>query len=267
MSLRPLNDKPSDSPFLLWPVGEFDHNDREDVLLSKKFLKQAGYLDEPQKGFSVYFDAQADKALRAFQKQNGLDPDGRMTPEGPSFPKLAAVAAKPTQSPNSDKAGKKARSPVADAQKHYDTRGPLGPDGRPMPPDPGDFRFNESGAVAAEAMDDDDDEINATLMWTLANTGINPKTGEFDYYGNIDGFERDSRTGRWRKLPDDVRKPESPAESKKAQVISPPPAPPIFGKRKGKQIDLEEWKRWAVEMGLWIGKFADDDDKPDSMRR
>lgn len=63
-------------------------NTRADVAKVQTLLGKAGYLDLGQDGPGGYANPNTDKAIRDFQKDNGLQVDGVLKPNGPTIAKL-----------------------------------------------------------------------------------------------------------------------------------------------------------------------------------
>jgi peptidoglycan hydrolase-like protein with peptidoglycan-binding domain len=66
-------------------------NTRADVAKVQTLLGKAGYLDLGQDGPSGYANPNTDKAIRDFQKENGLQVDGVLKPGGPTIAKLGGL--------------------------------------------------------------------------------------------------------------------------------------------------------------------------------
>ncbi|HLO74840.1 MAG TPA: peptidoglycan-binding domain-containing protein [Magnetospirillum sp.] len=66
-------------------------NTRADVAKVQTLLGKAGYLDLGQDGPSGYANPNTDKAIRDFQKDNGLQVDGVLKPNGPTIAKLGGL--------------------------------------------------------------------------------------------------------------------------------------------------------------------------------
>ena len=64
------------------PVGLGRSNDRDDIRTLKTMLHRIGRLPEPEESFSGDFDTPLEKAVTGFQRDNGLDVDGRLVPGG-----------------------------------------------------------------------------------------------------------------------------------------------------------------------------------------
>ncbi|NFV81885.1 peptidoglycan-binding domain-containing protein [Magnetospirillum aberrantis] len=70
---------------------------RADVAKVQTLLGKAGYLDLGQDGPSGYANPNTDKAIRDFQKENGLQVDGVLKPGGPTIAKLGGLLGGGTQ--------------------------------------------------------------------------------------------------------------------------------------------------------------------------
>ncbi len=57
-------------------VSPQDEVDLDDVWVLKKALKKSGHYDEPQHGMTPYPDSSLFKAIKRFQIENSLRPDG-----------------------------------------------------------------------------------------------------------------------------------------------------------------------------------------------
>lgn len=66
-------------------------NTRADVAKVQTLLGKTGYLDLGQDGPSGYANPNTDKAIRDFQKDNGLQVDGVLKPGGPTIAKLGGL--------------------------------------------------------------------------------------------------------------------------------------------------------------------------------
>ena len=78
-------------------------NTRPDVAKVQTLLGRAGYLDLGQDGPSGYPNPNTDKATRDFQKDNGLQVDGVLKPNGPTIAKLGGLlggGAEPASKPS-----------------------------------------------------------------------------------------------------------------------------------------------------------------------
>ena len=123
-----------------------------------------------------------------------------------------------------------------------------------MSPHPDDLRFNPDGTLKDDFLTGDP-KLDAVLLWGLENIGYNEETGEVDYFGNIPGFERDMQNdGRWvKRARRRGRRPDDP--NRQDRVPSPPPQPPLGGRRKPSKVD---WIKYAIEFAGWaISNFGD----------
>lgn len=130
---------------------------------------------------------------------------------------------------------------------------PVDENGREIPPDPDDPRFDRDGNPKADWVKD-----GGAKAWGLRNSRWNPDLddgkGDFEYYANRpDLYYRDPKNpDRWVKRKTVPRKPDTPtniASPKSNSPFPPPPLPPIADprtKKGGKAI-----ARWIVEFGTW----------------
>jgi len=79
------------------PIGVDTTMDEDDVLLTKRALGALGHIKVPKGGITPYPDMGMIKGLKAFQRQNGLRPDGVMNPDGPTISKLSRIIAERQQ--------------------------------------------------------------------------------------------------------------------------------------------------------------------------
>lgn len=86
------------------------------------------------------------------------------------------------------------------ANEIWRTRGPVDENGKLLPPDPNDYRFDEFGRVRRDVFNGDPVNDNA-VMQGLENHGIDPETGKITRYEDLrsEGYERESGSGRWSK--------------------------------------------------------------------
>ena len=208
-----------------------------------------------------------ENAVRDFQMSEALDPDCRLEPGGPTVTALKRAASNqmsggegedrleggedddivepqlPEPDPGDaggngrDSDGPAGAPPRIDPaiQPYLDffrDNGPLSPgkkikDDMPMTPHPDDPRFDENGNPRPDNFSGDPED-DGVVAWGLANTGINPKTGDIDYFGNIEGFERDPKTGRWKKS-DGKSVEDKPKEDDNKPVVKPFTLPPDPG--------------------------------------
>lgn len=98
------------------PVGPGGRNRPEDVLRMEAFLYQTGDLDLDESGGPTgYAGARLVDALAAYQKRNGLLPDGRADPDGPTVKQMADDAAK--RPDDSESAGRNNPADIAKRNK------------------------------------------------------------------------------------------------------------------------------------------------------
>jgi len=74
------------------PVGLGRSNDRDDIRTLKTMLHRIGRLPEPEESFSGDFDTPLEKAVIGFQRENGLEVDGRLMPGGPTVNAMKRAA-------------------------------------------------------------------------------------------------------------------------------------------------------------------------------
>jgi len=138
---------------------------------------------------------------------------------------------------------------LQEANEFFRKRGPVDSKGNPLPMPPEDTRFNTDGSVDANMLQGDP-SIDSVLIWGLENSGIDPETGKLTYYGNIEGFSRDPKSGRWVKTaPDQSTTPE---EKRLPDSINCglAPAPPTEKRNTRRSRIL--WAIWAIKYRLWL---------------
>ena len=76
-------------PFkLTWPIGRADAMDKDDIENTKQALDALG-LYEPPELFTERFSTEPMiRGLKKFQRQEGLVPDGVMSPDGPTHRRM-----------------------------------------------------------------------------------------------------------------------------------------------------------------------------------
>jgi hypothetical protein len=66
------------------PVGQGLDNDPTDVMTVKHLLENTGHLDQPDEGFSPFFDKPTEDGVFNIQDENGLKHDGVLFADGPT---------------------------------------------------------------------------------------------------------------------------------------------------------------------------------------
>ena len=137
---------------------------------------------------------------------------------------------------------------LREANEFFRQRRPVDTAGKPLRMPSDDTRFNPDGSVNGNMLDGDP-EIDAVLIWGLENTGIDPKTGKLTYYGNIDGFRRDPKSGRWMKGTPHGKRKANERDTPDSLKCGLPPMIPLENPKSKKGRIL--WAKWAVEFKLW----------------
>ncbi|MGE5504634.1 MAG: peptidoglycan-binding domain-containing protein [Actinomycetota bacterium] len=139
-----------DDPFTLHgSVGRSGaDNHRPDVAKTETFLGQAGYYRPTADGPSGYHNTDLDKAIRDFQRDNGLAVDGVLEPGGPTIAALKNMVGQNGNFVQPDKTplSPVKPSPVLYAQAGSDTRTDAGPE------DPADQQQAQAAPAAARLL-------------------------------------------------------------------------------------------------------------------
>jgi len=78
------------NPYGLSSTISESHNTKpDDVKLVKRMLSEEGHYQVPRFGITPYPDTSMINAIKGFQKENGLNVDGVVKPEGPTMIAMA----------------------------------------------------------------------------------------------------------------------------------------------------------------------------------
>ena len=72
-------------------ISSYHETDLDDVTITKRSLNRLGYYSLPDYGLTPYTDTPMLAAVRRFQRDHRLEPDGIMMPDGPTVRRLSSV--------------------------------------------------------------------------------------------------------------------------------------------------------------------------------
>ena len=82
-------------------ISSYHETDLNDVTITKRSLNRLGYYSLPDHGLTPDLDTSMLAAIKRFQRDHRLEPDGIMMPDGPTVRRLSSVleANKPSPRP------------------------------------------------------------------------------------------------------------------------------------------------------------------------